>query len=164
MDVYRSKYVEREPNELVIRNADECKQLVAEHGVVNFASPPMQNIAFGVPPRSHAENSASKTKYIWVVTKPAVPTVLERSPLVEFLSKKRATHTNLTGGGVAYSGGEVWFESLDRIYVSGASGRYPVRTPDELEEICKAFCRLGYDVVSFGWNEETEAPHTFYRR
>ncbi len=34
-------------------------------------------------------------------------------------------HTNLTGGGRAYLGGELWFTNNSEVYVSGGSGRYP---------------------------------------
>lgn len=61
-------------------------------------------------------------------------------------------HTNLTGGGEAYLGGELWFFSVSRIYVSGGSGRYPPADARQLADAVLVFETLDYDVESLGWD------------
>lgn len=163
MTGYRAKYDQRGPNSSIINNDGERYQLTEEHGMTYIDGAPMKDVTLGHPPRSHQENSTSKSKYIWVITEKEVPAILELSEKAKFLPSKRATHTNLTGGGLAYCGGEVWFESGERIYVSGSSGRYPPRSIGELQDICLAFIQLGYSVTSFGWNDDTNRPHRYFR-
>ena len=67
-------------------------------------------------------------------------------------------HTNLTGGGMASVGGEVWFDEMPRVYISGASGRYPPETPAHLEEAEELFRTVGFGVVSLGWDWEVDRP------
>lgn len=64
-------------------------------------------------------------------------------------------HTNLTGGGEAYLGGELWFCSVSRIYVSGGSGRYPPANARQLADAVLIFETLAYDVESLGWNGDS---------
>ena len=63
-------------------------------------------------------------------------------------------HTNLTGGGEAYLGGELWFTSETSLYLSGGSGRYPPRDATQLEEATEVFRSFGYEVISLGWDHE----------
>ena len=61
-------------------------------------------------------------------------------------------HTNLTGGGEAYLGGELWFASASSLYLSGGSGRYPPIDPAQLEEATAVFESFVYEVTSLGWD------------
>ena len=61
-------------------------------------------------------------------------------------------HTNLTGGGEAYVGGELWFASNDSLYVSGGSGRYPPIDSRQLEQAVGVFRHYGYEARSLGWD------------
>lgn len=163
MDTYRSKYTEREPNLSKIRNEDECLQLSEEHGVVQIGTAPTNDPIYGRPPQDRNERDSDRTKYIWVIRKDSLPMIVEKSEAVNFLESRRATHTNLTGCNKAYSGGEIWFQTGKDIYISGASGRYTPRNSQELNDICKAFSRLGYEVTSLGWDSDRNAPHAILR-
>ena len=61
-------------------------------------------------------------------------------------------HSNLTGSGEAYLGGELWFTSASSLYVSGGSGRYPPLNAAQLEEAVEVFESFGYEVTSLGWD------------
>lgn len=61
-------------------------------------------------------------------------------------------HTNLTGGGEAYLGGELWFASASSLYVSGGSGRYRPIDSAQLAEATDVFRSFGYNVTSLGWD------------
>ena len=61
-------------------------------------------------------------------------------------------HTNLTGGGEAYLGGELWFSSASSLYLSGGSGRYPPLNAAQLDEAVGVFESFGYEVASLGWD------------
>ncbi|MEE9614130.1 MAG: hypothetical protein V3W31_04125 [Thermodesulfobacteriota bacterium] len=163
MDEYRSKYTERGPDSSRIKNKDECFLLSEEHGVVQIKIAPISDLVCGMPPQDLSERNSDRAKFIWVIQKDSSPRILEKSGKVEFLESKRATHTNLTGGKKAYCGGEIWFQSEDTIYISGASGRYPPRDSQELEDICDAFRRLGYKVASLGWDSDRNWPYSLAR-
>lgn len=67
-------------------------------------------------------------------------------------------HTNLTGGGQAYLGGELWFTSATSIYLSGGSGRYPPLDATQLEEATEVFRSFGYEALSLGWDYDLQRP------
>ncbi len=73
---------------------------------------------------------------------------------MDTLGNREPKHTNLTAGGEAYIGGELWFRNHQSIYLSGGSGRYPARTEQHLADAVKVFEGYGYDVQSLGWNRE----------
>ena len=75
---------------------------------------------------------------------------------------KMPKHTNLTGGGGAYLGGQMWFASEEALYVSGGSGRYPPTDRRQLEEAVQVIESFGYEVISFGWNPETGMARRFW--
>ncbi len=69
------------------------------------------------------ETDPAGTKYLWVIDKKGLKIVRE---LNEFTASERGyvSHTNLTGGGKAYSGGEVWFISENKVRINAGSGAY----------------------------------------
>ena len=67
-------------------------------------------------------------------------------------------HTNLTGGGEASIGGEIWFNELPRVYLSGSSGRYPPEHAEHLEDAEQLFAAAGFDVQPLGWDQEIGKP------
>ena len=67
-------------------------------------------------------------------------------------------HTNLTGGGPAYAGGELWFETEESLFVSGGSGRYEPIDAEQLEEAVSVFGAYGYTVTSLGWDISMDKP------
>ncbi len=81
------------------------------------------------------------------------------------LSLGRVKHSNLTGGGPASCGGEIWLDAVDSrlLHVSGASGRYRARTPEQLEDAVRVFEAFGFRVRSAGWSEENDWPERTFR-
>jgi hypothetical protein len=68
-------------------------------------------------------------------------------------------HTNLSGGGVAYAGGEAWFVAGgNRIAINGKSGRYPCRNQREWTAIVEAFQESGYTVWPSRWDPNQNRP------
>jgi hypothetical protein len=94
-----------------------------------------------------------------------IPYLLELAPNVApRLETGKVKHTNLTGGGTASCAGELWIavSNTARLYVNGASGRYGPTTSQQLDDAVAVFRDLGFDVISYGWNEETQKPYPFY--
>ena len=90
----------------------------------------------------------------------SIPAILELAVVSPALESGRAKHTNLTGGGKAACGGELWVDPVDhsKLYVNGGSGRYGPTTPVQLDDAIGVFRTRGYEVVSFGWSEENDEP------
>ena len=107
------------------------------------------DIAVGFPPSSSAGDTTNR--YLWVIDSQGIPYIIE-SPNAA-IGYKLPKHTNLTGGGDAYLGGEMWFSSTRSIYISGGSGRYPPLDGLQLEEATGVFNAFGYNVTSLGWDE-----------
>lgn len=81
-------------------------------------------------------------KYLWVITETHVPFGKEVG------GHSDIKHTNLTGGGKAYCGGEIWFADKESIYLNGGSGRYPCENDEALLESVKSFYMdIGYRVA-----------------
>ena len=87
-----------------------------------------------------------------------VPYISEHAAVSPPLSLGVCKHTNLTGGQEAHCGGEAWFSSSERLILNGASGRHPPKDQSELQEVVEAFEAAGYEVRSFGWDEEVDRP------
>jgi len=164
MDIYRKAYTLRFPDEIKIRNDDEKRLLTTADGVDNLENK-INSRQYCDPPKTKDENRESKGKYIWVIMQMNTPMILEYAAAGDTLESKRVTHTNLTGGKAAYCGGEVWFNNGGNdIYVSGKSGRYPARSLEELNEVCKALGRIGYNVINLGWDEDINQASGYLRR
>ena len=99
--------------------------------------------------------------HLWVVDERGRPCI-SQAPLAR-LGSGKLHHTNLTGGGQASIGGEVWFGETRRVYLSGSSGRYPPDTPAHLEDAEALFRAVGFDVVSLGWDREVDRPQRVWR-
>ena len=82
---------------------------------------------------------------------------LSQEPLHR-LGPGKLHHTNLTGGGKASIGGEIWFGELPLIYLSGSSRRYPPEEEAHLKNAERLFRAVGFDVRSLGWDPETHRP------
>ena len=91
--------------------------------------------------------------YIWVIDSSGIPYVIELS--MPILGNKEPKHTNLTSGGRAYVGGQLWFHSEHCMYVSGGSGRFPPLDEAQLEAVIEVFKSFNYSVRSLGWNHAT---------
>ena len=106
-------------------------------------------------------------RHLWVIVPAEVRVILETAPDVRPppLSLGVAKHTNLTGGGPAACGGELWLDPADnrKLYANGGSGRYPPRTPKQLEDAIQVLAGLGFTVVSAGWSEDNDVPERVFR-
>jgi hypothetical protein len=143
-----------------MRFPDELRQLTTAEGLEELAPPPCATAKTGTAPRKAKQ--AESTKYLWVAAPTTVPFALELLPDVE-LQRGRLSHTNLTGGGQAHSGGEMWFTDEAIIIMNGGSGRYPPRSADELDDVAKAFKATGYKIAHMGWDSETNKPARYLR-
>lgn len=99
--------------------------------------------------------------HLWVIDERGRPCI-SQEPL-DRLGDGKLHHTNLTGGGAASIGGEVWFGEPPRIYLSGCSGRYPPRHAEHLEDAEHLFREVGFEVLSLGWNPETGKARRLWR-
>jgi hypothetical protein len=142
------------------RFADELRQLTSAEGLNELESSPFAAAKTAAPPRKAGEGET--TKYLWVVTPTNVPFALELLPEVQ-LQRGRLSHTNLTAGAQAYSGGEMWFTDPSIVVINGGSGRYPPRSVIELNDVAKAFKATGYKVAHMGWDREIDAPARYLR-
>jgi hypothetical protein len=157
---YRDNYPARDPDASEIASDDERRMITQQEGLQELAPPPINDLAFGTPP--YEPRSATNEKYLWVVRPDAVPFALELLSGVEF-KRGCLSHTNLTGGKPAHSGGEMWFVDPETVVLNGGSGRYPPRSPAELEALTVAFKTCGFRVASMGWDEGVDAPARYLR-
>ena len=156
---HRNSYPARSPDQTNLRHQDELQQIGPEEGLFELDFPAHQGIVTGIYPTSsqdarYQNSEANRTKYLWVVAVGGVPAALERPSQGTTLKRGRLTHTNLTGGEPAHTGGELWFQGENRIVINGGSGRYTPRGPEELNSVALSFKAAGYIVASMGWDEE----------
>ena len=98
---------------------------------------------------------------LWVVTADDVLHALEAC---DFGTKREAgavKHSNLTGGGRAFVGGEMVFIDAATIAITGSSGRYRLRAAGEMEAVERSFVESGYHVWSMGYDQDTNRPNIF---
>ena len=63
-------------------------------------------------------------------------------------------HTNLTGGRPAYIGGELWFETGARVFVSGGSGRYPPDGVEQIDDTIDVFESYQFGTLATNWRRK----------
>lgn len=119
---------------------------------------PAKDVVFGAPPTGQGDGH---NRYLWIIDNSGIPHIVE-SPL-GYLDGHLPKHTNLTGGSPAFVGGELWFSTGHRIFVSGGSGRYPPRDSYQLQDACEVFEAFNYDVSSLGWNEQSGSAERILR-
>lgn len=138
-------------------NEDELKLLSAADGVIVIAQAPVAGVSTHAHPH---DTDAGQATHLWVFLETSIPAILELAVVSPPLESGRAKHTNLTGGGKAACGGELWVDPVDhsKLYVNGGSGRYGPTTPVQLDDAIGVFRSRGYEVVSFGWAEENDEP------
>ena len=149
LDDFRSGYDLHPPKSPPSKR--EAVQLDSDTGLRLLEPAPATDILVSNPPSSLADDTTKR--YLWVIDERGIPYIIE-SPIA-VIGYKLPKHTNLTGGGDAYLGGEMWFASTMSIFVSGGSGRYPPLDGCQLEEATGVFKAFGYEVTSLGWNEDT---------
>lgn len=158
---YRDAYPARDPDLSNQKGEDELTLISAASGPIELSISPAEEVEFGTPPERRFDNGVNK--YLWLVAADAVPLLLEEGPEGLATSRKRAAHTNLSGGVPAHCGGELWFRDANSFWLSGGSSRYQPRGPEELAAVVECFSKCGYNVASFGWEEEVAGPARFLR-
>ena len=151
LDDFRRRYSLRRP-EKKSPPQDWKRQLVPADGLRVLDRAPAQAISLGTPPPSRTEPGANC--YLWVIDVNGISYIRE-APIASIAGEK-PKHTNLTGGGKAYLGGELWFESDSCLWVSGGSGRYPPIDGVQLDCAVRVFRDFGYGVTSLGWDAGTD--------
>lgn len=155
------EFTQRYPPQKPARAADapeELRLLSEAEGVRSLDAPP----AIGeqrISPRCLGD--PREGRHLWVFFENRASYVLELAQLASPpLPSGRAKHTNLTGGAPASCGGELWLDPVDHnlLYLNGGSGRYGPKTPEQLEDAVGVFEARGYEVVSFGWDVDTDRP------
>lgn len=124
------------------------RPLGPEHGIRLLAPAPATDYLRGSPPLSLKDEGDNR--YLWVIDSRGVPYIFEAP--IDAIGNALPKHTNLTGGGEAYLGGEMWFKSDVSLYISGGSGRYPPEDENQLEAVKHVFEAFDYEVVSLGWD------------
>ena len=165
LDAFRGRHDLRVPN--FIRHRCETIRLEPKDGLRLLGPAPAMDVLTGTPPSS--SNETFKTnRYLWVIDIRGIPYIIEaprevrsdslQTPhdpavTVPIIGHALPKHTNLTEGGEAYLGGEMWFTSSTALYISGGSGRYPPTDRRQLEEATRVFQAFGYGVASLGWDD-----------
>ena len=155
IDDFRSRYCLRPPERSPL--PWENRRLTAADGFRLLGRAPARAIRLGTLPSSRDEQGANR--YLWVIDANGIPYVREAP--IQSIGGNVPKHTNLTGGRRAYLGGELWFASHSRLYVSGGSGRYPPVDRAQLDCAFRVFRDFDYDVVSLGWDEGTDTARRY---
>jgi hypothetical protein len=157
---YRKKFSVRPPDLSRMKFEDELRQITLAEGLQSLTAAPNEGAKIGAAPTKARESE--DTKYLWVISAEDVPLALERNNAVK-LQRGYLSHTNLTGGADAHSGGELWFTDVSVLILNGGSGRYPPQTEAELEQAALAFKAMGYKVANMGWDSGTDSPVRYLR-
>ncbi len=159
-DSYRQKYSLRQPDLSKLRYKDELDLIGIGDGL-SFFPPSMPVSMFGPVPKFR--NDGKERKYLWSVSPSNVPFALENGANRNKLSRGYLSHTNLTGGLPAFSGGEMWFIDDNTVVINGGSSRYLPRGVEELADVSLAMKACGFKVGHMGWNFGTKRFARFKR-
>jgi hypothetical protein len=160
-DGYRDKFAVRPPDLSRKGSDDELADLTFHDDVSSLAIAPASGFDAGAPARMPRSSGAKM--YLWLVAPSDVVIALEEGTAGQSTTRSRLAHTNLSGGGDAHAGGELWFNDSTSIWFTGGSSRYAPRSRTELDMIVAAFRTSGYRVSSCGWDEENDMPARFFR-
>lgn len=127
-------------------------------GLRLLGTAPVKDVVTGFPPRRWGEPS---NRYLWVIDDRGIPYIQE-APL-PILADRLPKHTNLTAGGLAYIGSELWFGSYESLYVSGASGRYPPQDAQHLADAVTVFESFGFQATSLGWDSDNDEARRYWK-
>lgn len=151
------------PNLLTLQYEDELKQLKWKHGVRRF--PPSKKII--KKSKTSITNCEKTTPFLWVALKDKIKIITEKTNSTWILTLKKAKHTNITGGGKAHAGGELWFIDNDSIVVTFSSGRYGPSSESELIRMSsfmqKCLQSIKYSAKILGWDSGIGRPTKYPR-
>ena len=155
-------FLSRYPPRLACRKSGhwhEDFQLERAHGLRLLCPAPASDVQIGKPPTSRIDSNSSN-RYIWVIDGQGIPYILEEPTVV--IKSSLPKHTNLTGGGHACMGGEMWFACESSLYISGGSGRYPPMDSHQMSSAAKVFESLAYNVISLGWDQAAGTARRYW--
>ena len=153
---FRTRYAPPRPPEICVEPVQAIP--LTNAGLRLLGQAPAVNVQMGSPPRHKGDGTNG---YLWVIDDNGISYIQEIE--LSILQGNLTKHTNLTAGGCAYIGGELWFSNHNSIYVSGASGRYPPRDAGQLEAAVEVFRSFGYCVKSLGWDTDTDKSERYLK-
>lgn len=173
-DAYRKEpaFAAREPNFPFRDNEDEAEYLSTNRLVTSLEEATSNTVQSFFVARDTENETAegfwinsdtSSNKFLWVVRPDDVKIALEAGELRRTVTGGVIKHTNLTAG-MAHSGGELWFDGIERVYINGCSGRFTPRSSLELECVVSSFQAAGYRVCTFGWDSDMNKPVRLLRK
>jgi hypothetical protein len=109
------------------------------------------------PPEFLDEGARDKVR-LWVVGVEDVVHAPKNCSFGLSRSRKELKHSNLTAGGLAYSGGELFVVDESTVVVNGDSGRYGPRNGDEMNNVLKAFLESGHRTYTTGYDTDVGEP------
>lgn len=162
LETYRDRWPARAFDSTRVGGSDELRDVTDSEEVARFSVAPAAAWSEGRPPVGGFGDG--ETKFLWVIRTDDMPYARESGSLgASIEGRKKLAHTNLTGGAAAHCGGELWFGSGTRIWLTGGSGRYPPRCKEELGHVESALRQAGYEVHSAGWSDELRGPARYFR-
>ncbi|MGE0282144.1 MAG: hypothetical protein AB7P20_16245 [Rhizobiaceae bacterium] len=157
---YRREFGPQDMNVNAARYDGDIDQMTAEDGLESWIDGPIKERQ-AKPQQLPDLEAMLANKRLWVVTTDDVLHAREKCLFGEQREAKAAKHSNLTAGNSAFAGGEVVFADRQTIAITGSSGRYRLRSAEELKAIEVAFAESGYNVWSMGFNQDTNRPNVF---
>ncbi len=148
LEEFWERHSERPRTSRIDYRPHELLKLSERQGVRQLQPSPASDVHFGAPPTMRGERGSNR--YLWVIDRQGIPYIIER-PLAD-IGDFDPKHTNLTGGGNAYLGGELWFSNDSHLFMSGGSGRYPPIDANQLSDAVRVFESYHYRVTSLGWD------------
>lgn len=152
----------KNPDLSTLEYDDELRLLKWQHGVREFP-PKSRHVEKNMTTSSSIHLLGRVSPCLWVALPKRVLIISEKAVYTRRLHLKKAKHTNLTGGGKAYYGGELWFVGKKAIVINGCSGRYGPRSEEQLASAVSVFSGFGWKVNSLGWDREAKRPVKFPR-
>lgn len=142
------------------RYSGDVDQMSSEDGLMCWVDGPVENIG-SEPATKPVFSGTPDGRRLWVVTSEHVLHALEACDFGSEREAGAAKHSNLSGGGRAFVGGELVFLNEATIGITGSSGRYRLRNRDEMAAIERAFIESGFNVWSMGYNQDVNRPNVF---
>lgn len=146
LDGFRRNYQLRPPRRKKDHTKNQYVGLNKRDGLKTLQQAPTTKVDYGTSPKSSSDNGTNT--YLWVINERGVFYIKEVR--IKRIGDAEPKHSNLTGGGKAYLGGEMWFESDTTLWINGRSGRYPPESAAQLNEAVRVFKSLGYRVHLLG--------------